>query len=171
MKNRAAQRRIKPSVVKQLLTPRVPVAKKLDLPSLHKIRVSTYTGNPYLQERSNLPGVVIRRVIKLQALSRRFLVRVRFLKYVRVFHAALIIQAAWKGYSTRKALGFYKRKKCPDCNRILNMLLPDLRSLRLELHHISVKHEELASVVAKYEQAFRYLFEQVAKLQKAAAGI
>ena len=46
------------------------------------------------------------------------------------------------------------------------MVLPDIRSLRLELSHLSEKHDELTNVVAKYEQAFRYLFEQVAKLQK-----
>lgn len=165
-KTQNPRRRIKSSVVKQLLNPRVPVAKKLDLPSINKIRVSTYAKNPYIQERSNLPRSAIAKVINVQALARRFLVRVRFLKYVKVFHAALIIQSAWRGYSTRKLLGFYKRKKCPDCNRILNMLLPDLRSLRLELHHISQKHEELAIIVSKYEQAFRYLFDQVAKLQK-----
>lgn len=159
-------RRIKPSMVKQLLTPRVPVAKKLDLPSINRIRVSSYNKNPYIQERSNLPVSVIKKVIKVQALGRRFLVRLRFLKYVKVFHAALIIQSAWRGYSTRKVLGFYKRKKCPDCNRILNMILPDLRSLRLELHHISQKQEELTAVVAKYEQAFRYLFDQIAEIKK-----
>jgi uncharacterized protein (DUF2252 family) len=164
--NKPLIRRIKPAMVKQLLTPRIPAAKKLDLPSISRIKVSTFTKNPFVQERSNLPLIVIKKVIKVQALARRFLVRVRFLKYVKVFHAALIIQSAWRGYSTRKVMGFYKRKKCPDCNRILNMVLPDLRSLRLELHHISQKQEELATVVAKYEQAFRYLFEQVAKLQR-----
>ena len=159
-------RRIKPSVIKQLLASRMPVAKKLDLPSIGKLRVSSFNKNPYTQERSNLPIAVVKKMIKVQALARRFIVRVRFLKYVRVFHAALIIQAAWRGYSTRKLLGLNKRKKCPDCSRILNIVLPDIRSLRLELDHFAQKHEELANVVAKYEQAFRYLFEQVAKLQK-----
>ena len=46
------------------------------------------------------------------------------------------------------------------------MVLPDIRNLRLELDHMSQKHEELVKIVSKYEQAFRYLFEQVAKLQK-----
>ena len=87
-------RRIKPSIVKQLLSPRISVVKKLDLPTIYKIKVSTFNKNPYIQERSNLPTSVIKQVIKVQALSRRFLVRLRFLRYVRVFHAALIIQSA-----------------------------------------------------------------------------
>lgn len=165
-KSSKLQRRIKPSIIKQLLSPRVPISKKLDLPSLQKLAVSTYKKNPYVQDRSNLPISMVKKVIKLQALGRRFIVRIRFLRYVRVFHAALIIQSAWRGYSTRKILGLYKRKKCPDCSRILSMVLPDIRSLRLELDHFAQKHEELVGVVAKYEQAFRYLFEQVAKLQK-----
>jgi IQ calmodulin-binding motif len=164
-KNSKLQRRIKPSIVKQLLTPRIPVAKKLDLPSIYKIKVSTFNKNPYIQERSNLPLAVIKKVIKVQALGRRFIVRLRFLKYVKVFHSALIIQSAWRGYSTRKLLGLYKRKKCPDCQRILSMVMPDIRSLRLEMSQIAQKHEELANIVSKYEQAFRYLFDQLAKLK------
>ena len=166
MKKAKVLRRIKPIMVKQLLTPRIPAAKKLDLPSLHKIKVSTYNKNPFIQERSNLPISVIKSLIKVQALARRFIVRLRFLKYVKVFHSALIIQSAWRGYSTRKLLGLNKKKKCPDCSKILKMVLPDIRKLRLELDHMSQKHEELVKIVSKYEQAFRYLFEQVAKLQK-----
>ncbi|CAG9333347.1 unnamed protein product [Blepharisma stoltei] len=153
-------------LVKQLLSPRQQPKVKFNIPSLKNIGVSSYIPkNIMKQERSNLPADVLKRIIRVQALARRYLVRCRFVKYAIYYHSVLLIQSVWRGYRTRKRLRLMKKKPCPDCKKVLNMILPELRSIRMEIDHIADQQQELLALNQKYEKAFRYLFEQVAKLQ------
>lgn len=81
-------------IVKQLLSPRQQPKVTYKIPSLKVIAVSSFIPKNILkQERSNLPIDVLKKIIRLQALARRFLVRCRFLKFVIYYHSVLLIQA------------------------------------------------------------------------------
>lgn len=93
-----------------------------------------------------------------------YIVRYRFLKYLRFLTAAISIQSCYRGYKVRKSISFVKKKRCPDCSAILNALVPEIRALKLEVYEIVKQQKKSQELNEKYEKAFRYLFEQVGQL-------
>ena len=150
----------------RLLQPRS--KKKLptrNYPTLLSLRVSSNRHAPKAQQPP-LHASVFRALVRIQSLVRMFLVRCRFVKYLRFYIAALTIQSVYRGYQVRKTLSFKKPKRCPDSLLVVNAVLPEIRALRLELYEIARQQRDLQELSAKYEKAFRYLFEQVGKVTK-----
>lgn len=119
-------------------------------------------------DRSSLPILPAQKIIKIQSLIRRFLTRCRFLRYLSSVSAAIQIQSCWRGYLVRRKLNPLSayNTKCPDCRRVVEYLLPEIKSLKQEMRSFIEEQRNLSTTSSKHEKALRYLFDQVAGLQK-----
>jgi predicted RNase H-like nuclease (RuvC/YqgF family) len=66
------------------------------------------------------------------------------------------IQAVYRGYRVRKKLKFKRSRKSQG----------DLKTLTKQMEAMAEENKDLRNTVTKHEKALRYLFEQVASLQR-----
>jgi hypothetical protein len=136
---------------------------------IHQISLPPYNFKSSKKvDRSSLPILPTQKIIKIQSLIRRFLTRCRFLHYLSSISAAIKIQSCWRGYMVRRKLNPLSayNTKCPDCRRVVEYLLPEIKSLKQEMRSFIEEQRNLSATSSKHEKALRYLFDQVAGLQK-----
>ncbi len=107
-------------------------------------------------ERAAMPVNQLKAVVAIQALCRKFIVRCRYIRFRRLLRSAVIIQAVYRGYRVRKKLKFKRSRKSQG----------DLKTLAKQMEAMAEENKDLRNTVTKHEKALRYLFEQVASLQR-----
>jgi hypothetical protein len=107
-------------------------------------------------ERAAMPVNQLKAVVAIQALCRKFIVRCRYIRFRRLLRSAVTIQAVYRGYRVRKKLKFKRSRKSQG----------DLKTLTKQMEAMAEENKDLRNTVTKHEKALRYLFEQVASLQR-----
>lgn len=107
-------------------------------------------------ERAAMPVNQLKAVVAIQALCRKFIVRCRYLRYRRLLRSAITIQSVYRGYRVRKKSKVRRSRKSQG----------DVKTLVKQVEALTEDNKDLRNTVTKHEKALRYLFEQVASLQR-----